>query len=144
CLEKDPQRRFTSAAALADDLERWLRREPVLTRPCSTWERALKWMKRKPAIAGLSAVVALVALIGLTGIVYEWRRAEQRAIAAALAEAQAEKERERAQDKENEAKTTLATSDFLQAIRLIAEGKNANALSYLARSLSQNPTNDAA
>jgi tRNA A-37 threonylcarbamoyl transferase component Bud32 len=62
CLEKEPQRRYGSAEALADDLERWLRQEPILARPASTWDRVGKWTKRHPAVAGLMGVVALLLL----------------------------------------------------------------------------------
>ncbi len=67
CLEKAPQRRYNSAAALADDLERWLRGEPIAARPSGRWERIRKYVRRKPAAAGLIAVtiVAVVALIGV-------------------------------------------------------------------------------
>jgi len=51
CLEKDPERRYSSARELADDLGRWLRKEPILARPTSLWDHAVKWVKRKPAIA---------------------------------------------------------------------------------------------
>ena len=67
CLEKAPQRRYNSAAALADDLERRLRGEPIAARPSGRWERIRKYVRRKPAAAGLIAVtiVAVVALIGV-------------------------------------------------------------------------------
>jgi WD40 repeat protein/serine/threonine protein kinase len=67
CLEKDPQRRYSSAEAAAEDLERWLRHEPILARPASAWERSLKWCQRKPAIAALLmvSVVAVVAFLTL-------------------------------------------------------------------------------
>jgi len=42
CLEKEPKRRYASAEAVAEDLERWLRHEPVLARPSSMWERGIK------------------------------------------------------------------------------------------------------
>jgi WD40 repeat protein/tRNA A-37 threonylcarbamoyl transferase component Bud32 len=64
CLEKDPGRRYESAAALADDLERWLAGEPIRARPSRAWERAVKWARRRPAAAALLAVSA-AALVGL-------------------------------------------------------------------------------
>ena len=50
CLEKDPVRRYASAEALAEDLERWLAGKPIQARATSAWERGLKWVKRRPAI----------------------------------------------------------------------------------------------
>jgi tRNA A-37 threonylcarbamoyl transferase component Bud32 len=62
CLEKDPAKRYASAEALADDLERWLRGEPIQARPTSTWERAVKWVKREPAVAALGSISAVISL----------------------------------------------------------------------------------
>src|SRR5205807_8661789 len=53
CLEKDPQRRYSSALALAEDLERWLRQEPVQARSSGVFARGYKYVRRKPAIAAL-------------------------------------------------------------------------------------------
>jgi WD40 repeat protein len=67
CLEKDPKRRYDSAAAVADDLERYLRGEPILARRTGAWERVLKWSRRHPAAAalvGMSGIAALT-LVGL-------------------------------------------------------------------------------
>ena len=61
CLEKDPARRYPSALACAEDLERWLRHEPIHARPAGTWEVAAKWVRRHPARAALLAVIALSA-----------------------------------------------------------------------------------
>jgi serine/threonine protein kinase len=59
CLRKDPRRRYASALDLADDLHRFLRGEPVQARRPSAPERALLWIKRHPAAAGLYLVLAL-------------------------------------------------------------------------------------
>jgi WD40 repeat protein len=68
CLEKEPARRYDSAAALADDLERWLRGEPIQARRATAWERGIKWARRKPAAAALVGVSAIAAL-ALVGVI---------------------------------------------------------------------------
>ncbi|MEO8425793.1 MAG: WD40 repeat domain-containing serine/threonine-protein kinase [Verrucomicrobiota bacterium] len=67
CLEKEPTRRYGSSEALAEDLERWLRQEPILARPASTWEKAFKWIRRKPSLAGALAAALLLLLIVAIG-----------------------------------------------------------------------------
>jgi TolB-like protein len=62
CLDKDPQRRYSSALALAEDLERWLKHEPIRARRTGIFMRGKKWVRRNPTIAAL--VVALAAAIG--------------------------------------------------------------------------------
>ena len=62
CLEKDPQRRYSSALALAEDLERWLKHEPILARRTGVFARGRKWVRRNPTSALLAAsLVALAA-----------------------------------------------------------------------------------
>jgi WD40 repeat protein len=61
CLEKEPSKRYTSAAALADDLHRFLDAKPIVARPTPAWERALKWARRRPVAAALLVVSALAA-----------------------------------------------------------------------------------
>ncbi|HKP58115.1 MAG TPA: protein kinase [Polyangiales bacterium] len=65
CLEKSPDRRYDTALALADDLERMLRNEPVHARPISFAERSWRWARRNPAAASFLSVsaLALMALI---------------------------------------------------------------------------------
>ncbi len=60
CLDKDPARRYPSAAALAEDLRRFLDGEAIAARPTSWLERAAKWTRRHPAQATLLACVLLV------------------------------------------------------------------------------------
>jgi WD40 repeat protein/tRNA A-37 threonylcarbamoyl transferase component Bud32 len=79
CLSKDPQRRYSSAEALADELERWLRGEPVQARPVSGMEHAIRWCRRRPALATTMGALLVALIAGVAGISVQWRRAEQNA-----------------------------------------------------------------
>jgi WD40 repeat protein len=65
CLDKDPSRRYDSAAALADDLERWLRSEPILARRVGVMERTWKWARRRPGLALMTGLIASCLLLSL-------------------------------------------------------------------------------
>jgi serine/threonine protein kinase/WD40 repeat protein len=66
CMHKDPCSRYTSAEALAEDLERFLAGAPIQARPTGTAERLWRWCRRRPAVAALAATVLLL-LVGLIG-----------------------------------------------------------------------------
>jgi eukaryotic-like serine/threonine-protein kinase len=73
CLHKQPQSRYATAEALAEDLRRFLAVEPIRARPTPPWERALKWARRRPALAALGgttalAVITLAIVIGLANV----------------------------------------------------------------------------
>lgn len=74
CLQRRPERRYCSAGELVDDLERFLDRRPILARPAGPAERLLKWARRRPAIAALTAcsAAAMLALVG--GVAYHLHR----------------------------------------------------------------------
>jgi serine/threonine-protein kinase len=64
-LDKDPQRRYFSALALAEDLERWLKHEPIRARRTGIFTRGRKWVRRNPTSALLVAsLIALAAALG--------------------------------------------------------------------------------
>jgi TolB-like protein/predicted Ser/Thr protein kinase/Flp pilus assembly protein TadD len=66
CLDKDPQRRYSSALALAEDLEHWLRHEPIQTRRTGVVGRGKRWLQRNPTVAAMVALsVALIAAVGV-------------------------------------------------------------------------------
>jgi eukaryotic-like serine/threonine-protein kinase len=89
CLEKEPGKRYASAEALADDLERWLRGEPIQARPVGRCERVLKWAWRRPHLAALAAALVVALALGFAGVCWQWARAEgERRKAADLAEAE--------------------------------------------------------
>jgi serine/threonine protein kinase/Tfp pilus assembly protein PilF len=65
CLEKDPQRRYSSALALAEDMERWLKHEPIQARRTGIFTRSKKWVRRNPSSTLLAAsLIALAAAAG--------------------------------------------------------------------------------
>jgi serine/threonine protein kinase len=67
CLEKQPGRRYGTAAELADDLGRWQRGEPVRARPVGGWERTLKWVRRHPQQTALYGLLLAAFVLGIGG-----------------------------------------------------------------------------
>ena len=66
CLEKDPKRRYASSLALAEDLERWLKHEPIRARRTGAVTRGKKWLQRNPTVAAVMALsLALAAALGV-------------------------------------------------------------------------------
>src|SRR5256884_7612046 len=62
CLEKDPRRRYASALALAEALERWLKHEPIRARRTGLFTRGRKWLRRNPSIAVMAAMLLVLAV----------------------------------------------------------------------------------
>jgi len=67
CLEKDPQRRYSSALALAEDLEHWLKHEPIQARLTGVFAHGRKWVRRNPklVVAGIAGLLVGAAAIWL-------------------------------------------------------------------------------
>lgn len=76
CLEKEPRKRYASALELAEDLRRFLANEPIQARPVSVGEQLVKFAKRRPGIAALTALSLALLLWGIAGITWQWRKAE--------------------------------------------------------------------
>jgi serine/threonine protein kinase len=112
CLQKDPAKRYRTAAELQEDLRRYLAGEPILARPVRSFERLRKWAKRRPAAAALVVVSVLATLTLTTGsIVFNAKlsaqvsRAERAETAAMKRAAEAEEARR------DEQKQRLAARD---------------------------------
>lgn len=125
CLEKDPARRYGSAEALAEDLERWLSNEPILARRITPVERLVKWMRRNPKVATLAVLLNLVGALGVAGILV---------VSMRLATANGEKDRANAQLAKN-----LRNYEWQKIDELINSGKRSDALANLSEFLRQDP-----
>jgi WD40 repeat protein len=117
CLAKNPLNRYSSAEAVAEDLDRWQAGQPIRARPVGRTERAAKWVKRNPVAAGLVAtsMLALLALIGL-GIGLWYNRVLSRANDAETVQ------RERAEDALESAATFLYYNRVAQADQSLRAG----------------------
>jgi WD40 repeat protein len=108
CLRKEPERRYASAAELADDLGRYQRGEPITARPVGHGERAAKWVRRNPVLAGAAAAVVLALVGGIIGT-------SAGMVTAQNAQEKEQKEREKAEGLA-ERNGTLATTNEKLAI----------------------------
>ena len=129
CLEKEPQRRYGSARALADDLRRWLAGEPILARPVTSAERAWKWTRRNPVLATLAAALLFSLIGGGFGLWRSYREVRSALKATRNAENQAQQSLREA---------LLAQSRALGAAH--ASGQRWAALDALARAARIGPS----
>jgi tetratricopeptide (TPR) repeat protein/tRNA A-37 threonylcarbamoyl transferase component Bud32 len=112
CLQKEPQKRYATAGSLGADLLRYLGGEPILARRVSPVERAWRWCKRNPKVAGLSGTVALLLVTVLVFLASARSKAarEQEVIA---------KERELAENRLEQAAAVIRVGDQRQAQALL-------------------------
>ena len=71
CLERDPNHRYSTAQETADELRRYLNREPIKARPISRASRAWRWARRKPALA---SALSLTGMLAIAGPVLAWQQ----------------------------------------------------------------------
>ena len=118
CLAKKQEDRYLSAAALAEDLERFVRGEPVSAVPLTTLQTLWRWALRKPALAAMLALFITSLIVGLAGITWQWRKTER---------ARAEQAK------------ALAHLQWQEIGHWLDEGESSRALAYLASLIRERP-----
>jgi WD40 repeat protein/tRNA A-37 threonylcarbamoyl transferase component Bud32 len=136
CLRKDPARRYPSAAALAEDLRRFLGRLPVLARPEGRAERLARWARRNPALATASGLAAAL-LVATAAVFAAWAVHAERQ-AAAIRQALDESQRLTAESRLDRAQAEAGQGDvgaalLWMAASLEAAPASADDLSWAAR-----------
>jgi WD40 repeat protein len=120
CLQKEPAKRYASAAELAADLRRWLAGESVTARLPGPAERLGKWARRRPAVAALAAAVASVTVLAFVLVTSAWAQALQKADDEARArrdESEARVAAEQAQGNEHEARKQAEEAARKEAVQ---------------------------
>jgi WD40 repeat protein len=135
CLEKEPRRRYGTAAELADDLRRFLDGRPVLARPTPRWERAWKAARRRPLVAALAAAVVVSAAVGLTLVTWQWRKAEAARAEADRERAAEARSRKGADEARRLAEQREARLAVDKGVALCEQGDVGQGLLWLARGL---------
>lgn len=139
CLEKEPGRRFGSAEALAEELERWQRGEPITIRPVGQWERGWRWCRRNRALAasllGIAAILLVATTVAITLALWAFEN-EDNAINKTN-EAVAQKQRADDQAKvaikeRNAAEHLLATQANIEGFRLLKAGEYFSGMLWLS------------
>jgi WD40 repeat protein len=132
CLQKEPRKRYASAADLADDLKRWLDGEPIAARPVGLWERAAKWVRRRPTVAALLALLMVTTTLGFGLVTWKWLDADRARAEAAGRADEATRERTAAV---NARTTAVEQKDRADKERRRAEDQlaRAEAVLYLSR-----------
>ena len=111
CLASDPQARYATAGALADDLGRFLEGKTVVARPASAGVSLARWGRRNPAVAGLLVALAVV-LAGASGaLAVLWKRADGERLQAERNADEAREQREAAIDNQHRAEASRRQAD---------------------------------
>ncbi len=120
-LEKEPQARYPSALAFAEDLQRWLDGEPIAARPVGMTERTLKWARRNPALATLASIAFIAVVLGSAISVRYGMQAKAEAVRA------------------NNAAATLAENLYAADMKVAQEAIDDGRFAYARRLLVSHP-----
>ncbi len=132
CLEKDPARRYESAAALADDLRRFLEDRPILARPRSRPAIGPWWLKAHPIATAVAATILLAAAVVLVAVFWQWRAAVKQVRIEARAHAIADRAARTADTARGQAEAALVDTYTTNGFQAGGQGDNARAALWFA------------
>jgi hypothetical protein len=133
CQSKEPRKRFANALELAEELERFLRGEPIMARPVGRLERAWRWCRRNPVVAGLITLVALLLVAGTTvSTFFAVDAADKAQVARKNAEA-TDAERRKPEGLAGKEARARATADAERQKAVNLAGERAEALKQVAK-----------
>jgi WD40 repeat protein len=135
CLEKEPSRRYASAGALVEDLERFLAGQTIRARPAGRAERTWKWARARPALAALLALSVVVVTVGFPVMTVLWVRAEQ----ALGEEAQARADETRAREEEARQRQQAERAFYYSQVALAKQHLEADAVADALQHLAACP-----
>src|SRR5205085_1599946 len=140
-LEKDRARRYETANALAMDIERHLKNEPVVARPPSNLYRFQKLVRRNKLVFAAASGILIVLALGFAGILWQWRRAERNFETAARHSMRAEENAAGQALERSRAEESVRRLEIQRAQELLDQDNVGPALAYLARELRREPGN---
>ncbi|MCM2369908.1 WD40 repeat domain-containing serine/threonine protein kinase [Aporhodopirellula aestuarii] len=118
CLEKAPENRYRTCAEVAEELQRFVDDVPIRARPIGFVELSWRWCNRNPAVASLMTAIVVLVMIGLTSILWQWRRAELT---------------------NNRLESSLDQLRWGEIVQMTSRNENSEALAYLAGRLRRDP-----
>ena len=145
CLQKEPRRRYASAAELADDLRRFANGEAIRARPVGRLERLRKWVRRKPSLALLLGLLSLAIAGAIGGAVWHERRLRQEVVRAEDAETRARRQYREARTLSNRivGRLTDLKKTSLPGERELLAGVLDDALAFYRSAMESNANSDA-
>jgi serine/threonine protein kinase/WD40 repeat protein len=144
CLEKDRRRRYDSASALAEDIERHLKNEPITARPPSRWYALQKLARRHRAVFVTVSAVSVALLLGFGVALRSYFREKAARQIAEEQTRRADTQFALASRAQAMALTALSRTDYLMALDLIERDHAPEAVAHLVRALRAKPDDTAA